>query len=297
MRIILTLALLLASIPLFAANQFNPANKATSASLFTLNKQKLALLNAAAQNTKQQVRQDEIKLSALKAALFSAVVPGAGQAYQKSYWKAALFTGLEIAFWTANIVYNKKGKDEDGRMKAFGNTHWSEQRYWTKVYTEADAQGLWNSADPQVTIGSDGLIVLTPDVLQTLRSKQSEVGYTHNLPTTKTQQYYEMIYKYLHQFGSGWDDAPSMDYYDNAANLGNLTSHISTYRSMRDRSNGYYDTATNMVILIMVNHLASAFEAGWSAKKSQRRVSCSLGAERRLVGMEYINTYGVNIVW
>ncbi len=272
----------------------------TNPSPIDLNPTRFALLSRAMQaDSGQTVKQIQRK-SGIKAALFSVVLPGAGQAYNGSYWKTAVFAGLEIAFWTANVVYNKKGDDEDVRMRHFGDAHWNERKYWSKVYSKAVAEGVWSDSDPTVQIGTDNLILesyYTQDVINALRQKEAQVGYTHTLPDTKTQQYYEMIYKYLHQFGVGWDDAPDFNYYDDINNLRKLTPHISAYRSMRDRSNGYYDVATNMVILVMVNHLASMFEAAYSAKAHNKKYHLSIDTHRQRVGYEVVNMYGLNLSW
>lgn len=287
-------ALDLAGIPL------NLRNK----NFLNYNEKKYALQAQAEQQEKDKNEKALAKNYAVKSALLSALIPGAGQAYQKSWWKAAAFAGLEVAFWTANIVYNKKGKDEDVKMRAFGREHWSEQKYWSKIYQKAVAEDLWGADKPQVTVGDDNIILndyYTPEVISALRSVESSVG-THSLPATRTQQYYEMIYKYLHQFGVGWDDVNVLsddwfNYYDDHDHILNLTPNAAKYRHMRNLSNDYYVTANTMVILVMVNHIASLFEAGWSGRKAQQKVSYSFRAKRRLVGYEYINTYGLNISW
>ena len=71
--------------------------------------------------------------SVIKAALFSAVIPGSGQYYGGSVWKAILFAGIEVAGWTVYIVNTSKGEDQETEMETFANTHWSEQKYWSKI--------------------------------------------------------------------------------------------------------------------------------------------------------------------
>lgn len=267
---------------------------------FIFNQPKFALLQEVQNQDQQEFQTDAQRKSGIKAALFSAVLPGAGEVYTKSYLKAALFIALEIGFWTTNIIYENKGDVEDVHMKAFGDAHWSERRYWSKVYEQALAQGEWSGSDPMVQVDENNLIsdaYYTPQVIAALRGKEAAIGYTHGLPTTKTQQYYEMIYKYLHQFGVGWDDAPSFSYYDDVANLKNPTPNISQYRSMRNRSNSYYETATNMVELALLNHLISALDAAWSARQFNNKVKYSLEFRQRKMNFERVNMYGLNISW
>ena len=46
------------------------------------------------------------------AALYSGIIPGAGQFYNRQYWKTAVFALVEIAAITTAIIYNKKGDDQ-----------------------------------------------------------------------------------------------------------------------------------------------------------------------------------------
>jgi len=207
------------------------------------------------------------KVSAPKAALFSAILPGAGQYVNRDYWKAAAFLTLEAGLWTANFIYEKNGHETDKEMRQYGDVHWSEDRYLAEVYRDAVELGLWTGENLQVI--NDALVGYDNDDRALLLTLQNDArfGYTHILPETKTQQYYEMIYKYLGQFGVGWDDVPSPDHYEISSNLGKLTPHIARYRTLRNESNDYYQMATYMVNALLINHVVSALEAAWSAKK------------------------------
>jgi len=303
-RLVLLLSLMLIS-GAYAQQSRQQALKDTPVAL---NYESLQLMQDAADYSDSLHQGEAGKKSGIKAALFSAIIPGAGEVYAKSYWKAALFAGIEVALWSANIIYNNKGDSEDKKMKAFGDVHWDERVYWSNVYRNAVAQNEWGPNDPTVMVSTDDLgrelievDFYTPEVIAVLRQKESQVGFTHTLPSTKTQQYYEMIYKYLHQFGVGWDDVVTTYgdpyFYDNAVNLGKLTPNISSYRSMRNTSNGFYDTATTMVSLVMVNHLLSMFDAAYSVKRYNQKVHYSFRMRQQMYGYEPVYTYGVQIVW
>ncbi|HHJ52929.1 MAG TPA: hypothetical protein ENJ89_07020 [Caldithrix abyssi] len=289
MRSILVFLLLAAVV----SGQTLPAPDSTGISF---NSQKFSLMEQARQMGGRKAAVEFEKKSGVKAALLSALIPGGGQAYVGSYWKAALFAGLEIAFWSANVIYNNKGDSEDARMRQFGDQHWSEQRYWSYIYQQARE---WPPDAPKVEVDANGIILdayYTDELIEYLRGVEAEVG-THTLPRTKTQQYYEMIYKYLHQFGAGWDDVPDLFYYNDIANIHNLTPNISKYRDMRDRSNGYYDVANTMVMLVLANHLTSALEAAWSSKQYNKKYHLSLNAHRQFAGSQWVNLYGLNVQW
>ncbi len=248
------------------------------------------------------------KKSGVKAAFLSAFIPGAGEVYAKSYWKAAIFAALEIGFWTANIVYNKKGDDEDAKMRRYGEQHWSEQAYWSYVYQKAVKEGKWNGPTLSGHTDAQGRFVIDDqyfnrNLIRELYDLQDDLGFTHQLPLTRTQQYYEMIYKYLGQFGVGWDDVTQTFntpyYYEVDSHLGHLTPNISKYRSMRNLSNSYYDVATTMMSFVLANHLLSAFDAAWTVKKYNVRVSQAVRVKPYGYGwpQEPAVVYGLNIQW
>jgi len=108
------------------------------------------------------------------------------------------------------------------------------------------------------------LVEYDQDVINSLRYLETSLGHTHRLPETNTQQYYEMIYKYLTQFGNAWGDA---DFYSTYyGNTNTMTSQMFAYRDMRNQTNEYYDNATFALNVILINHLVSAIEAAWSAR-------------------------------
>ena len=273
------------------------------------NSQKFALLHGQKETQTPTPKFDASavkKKSGVKAAFLSAFIPGAGEVYAKSYWKAAIFAALEIGFWTANVVYNNKGDDEDARMRQYGDAHWSAQVYWSYVYQKAVEKGLWNGQPLSGHTDAQGRFVLddqyyNQNLVRELYPLQDDLGFTHQLPLTKTQQYYEMIYKYLGQFGVGWDDvAPTFNdpyYYEVDAHLGHLTPNISRYRSMRNKSNHYYDVATTMMSFVLANHLLSAFDAAWTVKKYNMRVSQAVRVQPYGWPKEPAVVYGLNIRW
>ncbi len=273
------------------------------------NQLKFALMHSgqdSAAGASVEMRATVKKKSGVKAAFLSAFIPGAGEVYAKSYWKAALFAALEIGFWTANVVYNNKGDDEDARMRRYGDTHWSPKVYWSYVYQKAQEKGLWNGPTLNGYTDAQGRFIIddayyNDNVIRELYSLQDDLGFTHQLPLTKTQQYYEMIYKYLGQFGVGWDDVwqtfNDPYYYEVDAHLGHLTPNISKYRSMRNKSNHYYDVATTMMSFVLANHLLSAFDAAWSVKQYNVQIRQAVRVKPYGPQMEPAVIYGLNIQW
>lgn len=124
--------------------------------------------------------------------------------------------------------------------------------------------------------------------------------FTHNLPATKTQQYYEMIGKY-HQFACGWNDFDGYEY-DAEGNLimdtkyiensageqvaveiprmkldenvfnysenGYNSEKVDFYEDLRNKTNEAYETGQNFLMITLLNHVASAFDASYVIKKN-----------------------------
>ncbi len=305
MRLILFFFFLVISI--LTAAEKNDAEILKNTNTFTVNFnfEKFNLMQQAKNDLNDDIIQQRSKKSGIKAALMSAAIPGLGEVYAKSYWRAAVFFALDVALLSSNFVYEDKGKDEDIRMKAFGDEHWSERQYWSKLYYEADvlAQDDPDLAErlPDYSYDENDPYHLLENYnninINALRFLENELGYTHTLPSTKTQQYYEMIYKYLHQFGAGWDDLPYPDYYDNLDNLGTVTPNIDKYRTMRNRSNDYYQTATTMLNLMLLNHVLSAFDAALAVKQFNKKINYTVRVNSQFDGVDRVTTYGLCISW
>jgi len=176
----------------------------------------------------------EGRKNVLKAFLLSLAIPGAGQYYNGSIIKAALFGSVEIAGWYARIHYEGLGDDRTDIFENWADTYWLEESYRTYL------DNHWNS---------------------------TEDSFTHDLPDTKTQQYYEMIGKY-DQFVYGWDDVdPDLANSTKYSYLIATSAHRMQYEQMKKDAEIMYDRSRAAIIVIMVNHVLSAAEAAWSAKR------------------------------
>jgi hypothetical protein len=199
------------------------------------------------------------------AAGFSLVIPGSGQFYAKSYWKAALFFAIEVAAVTAAIVYDRKGDEQTANYQAYANQHWSVVQYaqWTEQNFSLQGQFQWDQGNGIVNWDE-------------LNRMERTVGgwYSHTLPPYGSQQYYELIGKYP-QYNQGWDDAPpNFDYGDP------LTPRFTFYSAERGQSNTYYDRASTAVTVAVVNHIVSALDAAWSASMYNSDIRAQASIQR-----------------
>lgn len=199
--------------------------------------------------------------------LMSAVVPGSGQVYAKSYIKAAAFFGIEVAAWALNFSYKDDGKRIEDEFHAYANTHWSEEEYWKWIAHQAGLE-------------------YDPNNLEPLREWEGS-KFSHGLHREKDQQYYEMIGKY-HQFSWGWDDFREdndisitdeeiTERYN--ADKSTINDRRYFYETRRNASNDAFQKATTAATVAVVNHILSAVDAAWTTTKFNRRVQVGLQFE------------------
>jgi hypothetical protein len=241
------------------------------------------------------------KISGFRAALYSVVIPGAGQYYAESYWRAALYATIEVAVWTTYIVYDSKGADKDKQMRNFGDEHWSEQKYWSKIYYESrqaqlnNLEGFDDLPVYQYDMTTNFLEDYDSNVINSLRKYQGKLSYSHSLPSTHTQQYYEMIYKYPEQFANGWDDAILEFKY--APNASDLPARAINYRYLRNLTEEYYDVATAASMAALLNHVISALDAALAAKSYNRSLQMKFTVKDKYLPFEKVRMYGLNFTW
>ncbi len=220
------------------------------------------------------------KKSALLAGTLSLVLPGAGEYYTQSYWRAGGFLLAEAGLWVFYGVYYSKGNKQTDLFQNYADAHWSVVRYAQWI------QDNLSQLNPDVTSFTGYLIPNTgglPPWQQVDWSKLNAVenaiaqrpgnGFTHLLPLRPQQQYYELIGKYP-QFAAGWDDAGVMPVQHIVAS--NVSQRFLDYSQMRGKANDFYNIASTGAGLLVVNHLLSALDAAWDAARFNQRLSSKL---------------------
>jgi len=195
-----------------------------------------------------------------KALLFSAIMPGAGELYVKSYIKAATFFLVEASAWTFYAIYTKKGNEKEDEYETYADKYWNPEK-WKSWY-----DGIDPSTQESFTH--------TGHMLELLDEGR------------KTQQYYEMIGKYA-EFVAGWEGAR------NDLTFGELMGYRDTevpiaddYMDMRAESNDLFSLARTGITVAMINHLLSAIDAAWTAKIRNNRL---LKTSMRIEQKHYVN--------
>lgn len=168
-----------------------------------------------------------------KGMLFSLLVPGSGELYAKSWVKGTIFLGIEVFAWTTYASNKKKGDDLEKEFIQYAEDYWSYDR-WNQ----------WWSSLPEGT--------------------RQQLAH-HQLPETKTQQYYEMIGKYQ-KFNAGWEGVSP------AAALTDTSKLSLHYMEMRGKSNDKLKLAGAMMGIVLANHIFSSLDAVWTVSRFNKNV-------------------------
>jgi len=246
-----------------------------------------------------------------RALMLSAIIPGAGEYYAGKKLRAAAFFAIEVAAWAGVIYYYNKGQDEDKKFKSYANSH-----FFERVYRDYEFQLAQNPA-----YGDSGAFTGTFDewTAETWDYKihyLPDRGFTHELPDgqdranqSMDQQYYEMIGKYIHQYGFGWDDVflgspgavtgflgddPATPNYDNQNGAAKRSAH---YMDMRYASNNYLDNSAIAIQIAMLNHVASALDASFTVQAMKRKAKAQVGFRPIRYDDHQVAVGGLNFSW
>ncbi len=244
-------------------------------------------------NYDSKAEKSNVLYSPLKAAIYSAIIPGAGQFYTKSYLQSALFFGAEIILWALYAQYTRKGDNQTDEFQKYADRHWSVVRYarWIEVYYPSQyiAGTIYGNPPDNVVDAWNYIdwnkLNATEDAIGALILSGTTTGFTHKLPPRPEQQYYEMIGKYA-QYGGGWDDA---SYFTPGDVLGsNVSPRFRQYSSMRGQANDYYAVASTAAYLIVANHVLNALEAAWNATRINKKISTKASMHLQSIGYDVV---------
>jgi len=211
-----------------------------------------------------------------KAMLFSAVIPGAGQFYNKSFLKGLAFVGVEIGAWAVNAIYTQRGNEQEDVFERYADAHWSEEEYWDFIFVSCQR-------DPHSAAYN-----CRRNDLPSLRRWERD-HFSHFLPEEKNQTYYENIGKY-DQFNFGWDDTNS--------ELGRDSANREAYSKMRKKANDQFRRATYGASVILINHVLSMIEAAYSTYRfNQAPAKATMGLEMQRYGEELVPALSVKMSW
>lgn len=240
--------------------------------------------------------------SPLRAAVYSAIVPGAGEFYAESYWRSGAFFVAEIALWVMYSLYESQGDRQTREFEQFADAHWSVVKYaqWMEQHALAlnpDAGGCSGTvvnSDPNLPPW-DRVDWARVNMCEELIGRRASTGFSHRLPRRPDQQYYEVIGKYA-QYNAGWDDSNAVpsDY------LTALSARFLFYRDMRGRANRLYTIASTAAYVLVANHVFSALDAALSASEFNRNVTMEAHVRPVMRGIglvEFLPTASVTVTF
>lgn len=228
----------------------------------------------------------------------SALVPGTGQAANGKWVRAGVYFATEVVGWIYHLDRNAKAREQERAYEQFTHNNWSVVAYaeWLVNYSqqhglnngwqalEAEIQGnAPNWGDTRNDWNQVPISILRNVENQTPFYFNDHIGsnFSHELPDYGSQQYYELISKY-YQYQPGW-----RDWYTDITTAQN--QDISMYRYFwngkdqpfdlfyegRDRAqefNQNYRVAGNILKLLVVNHVVSAFDALFTVQLKNSRI-------------------------
>ncbi len=238
--------------------------------------------------------------------LGSAIVPGLSQAAGRQYWKTAIYLVAEAASIFLYIDSNRRGDRLESEYISTGNADWSVVKYaaWVHDYYHntpgarpigapdidirtlltpegmAEYNRLGRFPDPQFNNDQDWRLIDINALRQLERRSlylTSGRPFSHDLPDYGSQQYYELMSKYF-QFAPGWRDFSNAQHNVNAGIPG-MNPMWLNHSNIGERFNDSYRLAGNMLTLVVVNHIVSAFDAYFTVKLRNHRLQSSMVLE------------------
>lgn len=220
----------------------------------------------------KNIQTEKGKVKPIKAALFSAILPGSGEYLTENYYQSLFFLSAEFITLTSYFINDKKGNDQTTLFKNYADENWSVVKYaeWLNKNGAKYGDAASFTIDPNTNLNPWERVNWTE--INRWESSTHTVGFTHVLPKHGEQQYFELIGKYL-QYKYGWKS-----YQFNGDPLGDdnysedIPQEVKDYMAMRGKANDFYKIATYSSFAILVNHFASGLNAAWQANKFNQKI-------------------------
>lgn len=232
------------------------------------------------------------------ALLSSGLLPGSGQLVNKNWIRGGLYAALEAAAIYMVIEFDNRGDRGKRRYENYADQNWSVTQYAKWLVDYHDANGLDNSAlenlrsmvqelepafDTDIDWNNIDIDILRAVERQTrfvTPDNLSNSNFSHILPGYGSQQYYELISKY-YQFQAGWQDY--YGYHEANSTSPYIISRDGSYASdmffrgasLADDFNNDLRTSKNFTLILIANHVLSAFDSFFTFKLKQNRIQAT----------------------
>ncbi|HET8864399.1 MAG TPA: hypothetical protein VFM80_01795 [Gracilimonas sp.] len=238
----------------------------------------------------------------------SAIIPGTGQAANGKWVRAGVYFTAEVLGIIYHLDRNAKARKQERAYEQFTHKNWSVVAYaqWLVNYSEIhQLDNGWQLLQSEIngTVPNWGntrqdwnqisISILRNVENQTPFYFKDRIGsnFSHELPDYGSQQYYELISKY-YQYQPGWQDwygaittAPNQDISMYRYFWNGQDEPFALFYEGRDRAeefNQNYRVAGNILKLLLVNHVVSAFDALFTIQLKNSRIK----TETNLLKME-----------
>tara|TARA_R110000868_G_scaffold383578_13_gene650808 strand:+ start:28809 stop:29786 length:978 start_codon:yes stop_codon:yes gene_type:complete len=232
------------------------------------------------------------------AMLSSAIIPGSGQAANGKWGRAAAYFLVDVASILYYVDRNNTAKKNERAYEQYANKNWSVLAYgqWLVEYSRANGlENGYNNPDglESQVFGKTPTWGDTPNDwkeidLATIRAVEDVTRFyyldfeastfSHHVQDYGSQQYYELMSKY-YQFQPGWRDFHENRLSEGASHnyryswdVNMLTLNFIEGRDRADEFNNNYRQAGNILKLMLVNHVVSAFDAYFTVKLKNSRI-------------------------
>ena len=229
-------------------------------------------------------QEDSLVIYPARPMLYSLILPGVGQWYNKSpVWKIGLFAGIEAASIFSRLQWRKKAEDIRLKYEIFADDNWDLETWISNTLNTP----LGNYADVHINGTHKLILVLSGSLAEQYGNYVSSDSlennahwvYTGEVNVLRDRDFYENIGKY-DQFVGGWTDcygpANNQLWFEVEKDVGDSTEIIIStpnkedYVGQRARSNDYLNMAKYAVSAVMFNHVISALESVWSTQVRNR---------------------------
>jgi hypothetical protein len=193
------------------------------------------------------------------AAGLSLILPGLGEYYVgDQIWRGLIFTILDAGLWYGQFHFLGRGDDSTTAFHIFADTNWSALKYadtlnhlLSKAGKTYQVTGDPNDPDYFSKINK------AEDSVRIVYGDNGAFPLTHALPERGSQQFYELISKYI-QFTFGWKDFK--------AGGPLFSSDYERHAEMRENMNQQYEIASYFLYGLFLNRVLSAIDAVLLAK-------------------------------
>jgi hypothetical protein len=244
-----------------------------------------------------------------RAALFSLIIPGTGELYAGSWVRALPFFAAEVVGWTYFAMYQGKGNTKTNSFESYAGWRDTPNNFDTHAYMYAEYLIASDSIRSNIVGGFHGDFGQWQAMSWDDRYPYLPAPFTHDVMTDDRQQFFEMIGKYLLQFGWGWKDTynsgngwdvtgfPLANWQQPASGLTADNSNTIEfdgqspmffhYRDMRGLTNSYYNKANIAMEVVLVNHLLSAFDAAFAVRNANRHLEAQSSPKLGHIHLQY----------